>query len=67
MNLPMRSVDVARKMWVSDLAPASPVLRMLTTQKDVAYLRINQASEGEVTVAGASQAGRRALSGCIRF
>lgn len=67
VNLPMRSVDVARKMWVSDLAPASPVLRMLTTQKDVAYLRINQASEGEVTVAGASQAGRRALSGCIRF
>ncbi|MFT3965125.1 MAG: hypothetical protein QM690_04500 [Sphingobium sp.] len=67
VTMPMRPVNGAQTLWVSDLSAASPLLRMLTTQQGAAYLRLDNASEGEVSLAGAAQTGRRALSGCLRF
>lgn len=63
VNVPMGRGNNAGTLWLADLS-GSRLPRMLSSQVDVAYLRLNGNMQGEVSMQGAAAASKSALRGC---
>lgn len=63
VNVPMGRGNSAGTLWLADLS-GSQLSRMLSSQVDVAYLRLNGDMQGEVSLKGAAAASQSALSSC---
>jgi hypothetical protein len=66
VNIPMTAVNGTRTYWLA-YVDRLPLIHMLATQRDTAYLRLDQAGEGEVSLAAAGPVLRKALARCYRF
>ena len=66
VNLPMSRGDNAATFWQAGLG-ASQLPRMLASQAGVAYLRINGAMQGEISMQNGAAASRSVLGSCHRY
>lgn len=63
VDLPMGRGNQASTLWLADLS-RSPLPRMLSSQGGTAYVRLNGAMQGELSMQGAAAAVQAALAGC---
>lgn len=66
VNLPMSRGNNAATFWQAGLG-ASQLPRMLASQAGVAYLRINGAMQGEISMQNGAAASRSVLGSCHRY
>lgn len=66
VNLPVQRANNAGTYWVGGLA-GTPLLQHLTSQKEMAYLRIDGRSEGEVSLIDAPGVLREAMRSCVKL
>lgn len=64
VNVPVQRANDAGTYWVGGLA-GTPLLQQLRSEKDMAYLRIDGRSEGEVSLVNAPGILREAMRSCV--